>query len=206
MAGLSDIPAVIITGDDLKVAQVSLIENMQRMDLNSIEEAKAYKVLLDKFGMTQEDLSRQIGRSRSAIANTLRLLELPEDVQKMVREGKISMGHARALLGLSYVEDMLSLAQKVIDKDLSVREVEKMVKQLNAAMTENEPAVLDEDESEKLQKKVYMKDLEQRVQSRMGRKVRITQTNRKKTVELSFEDDGDLEDLLKILAGDDLFV
>ncbi len=207
MAGLNDIPAVIITGDDLKVAQVSLIENMQRMDLNSIEEAMAYKVLLDKYKMTQEDLSKQIGRSRSSIANTLRLLELPEEVQTMLREGKISMGHARALLSLEYVEDMIRLAEKVQEKELSVREVEKMVKQILAAANDDQEAdVLTEDQAEKLQRKVYMKDLEQKVQSRMGRKVRITQTGRKKTVELSFEDDGDLEDLLKLLAGDDIFV
>lgn len=206
MAGLSDIPAVIITGDDLKVAQVSLIENMQRMDLNSIEEAKAYKVLLENYKMTQEELSKQIGKSRSAIANTMRLLELPEEVQTMLREGKLSMGHARALLGLEYEEDMIRLAEKILEKELSVREVEKMVKQIIAAAQNQETeTLLTEDEAERLQKKVYMKDLEQRVQSRMGRKVRIVQSGRKKTVELSFEDDGDLEDLLKLLAGEDIF-
>ncbi len=205
MAGLSDIPAVVITGDDLKVAQVSLIENMQRMDLNSIEEAMAYKVLLEKYSMTQEDLSRQVGKSRSAIANTLRLLELPEEVQAMIREGKLSMGHARALLPLKYKEDMMRMAEKIQEKELSVREVEKMVKQLLAAQSENEEHDVEAEDDEHLQKKVYMKDLEQRVQRRMGRKVRITQTNRKKTVELTYVDDGDLEDLLKLLAGDDLF-
>ncbi len=206
MAGLSDIPAVIITGDDLKVAQVSLIENMQRMDLNSIEEAMAYQVLLDKYKMTQEELSKQIGKSRSAIANTLRLLDLPEEIQTFVREGKLSMGHARTLLGLSYVEDMISLAQKIMDKDLSVRETERMVKQINAAQDENmEVESAEPETNETLQKKVYMKDLEQKVQSKMGRKVRIIQTGRKKTVELSFEDDGDLEDLIKLLVGEDIF-
>lgn len=205
MAGLNDIPAVVITGDDLKVAQVSLIENMQRMDLNSIEEAMAYKVLLEKYSMTQEDLSRQVGKSRSAIANTLRLLELPEEVQAMIREGKLSMGHARALLPLKYKEDMMRMAEKIQEKELSVREVEKMVKQLLAAQSENEEHDVEAEDDEHLQRKVYMKDLEQKVQRRMGRKVRITQTNRKKTVELTYVDDGDLEDLLKLLAGDDLF-
>lgn len=205
MAGLSDIPAVVVTGDDLKVAQISLIENMQRMDLNSIEEAMAYKVLLEKYSMTQEELSRQVGKSRSAVANTLRLLELPEAVQTLLREGKVSMGHARALLPLEYEEDMLRLAEKIQDKDLSVREVEKMVKQLLAAQNADETTEMTQKETEDLQKKVYMKDLEQRVQSRMGRRVRIIQSARKKTVELSFENDEDLEDLLKLLAGADLF-
>ena len=205
MAGLSDIPAVVVTGDDLKVAQISLIENMQRMDLNSIEEAMAYKVLLEKYSMTQEELSRQVGKSRSAVANTLRLLELPEAVQTLLREGKVSMGHARALLPLEYEEDMLRLAEKIQEKDLSVREVEKMIKQLLAAQNADEATELSQEETEDLQKKVYMKDLEQRVQSRMGRRVRIIQSARKKTVELSFENDEDLEDLLKLLAGADLF-
>ncbi len=205
LAGLSDIPAVVITGDDLKVAQVSLIENMQRMDLNSIEEAMAYKVLLEKYSMTQEELSRQVGKSRSAVANTLRLLELPEAVQLLLREGKLSMGHARALLPLDYEEDMLRLAEKIQEKDLSVREVEKLVKQTLAAQNAGETSEMTEEETENLQKKVYMKDLEQRVQTRMGRKVRIIQTGRKKTVELSFENDEDLEDLLKLLVGSDLF-
>lgn len=205
LAGLSDIPAVVVTGDDLKVAQISLIENMQRMDLNSIEEAMAYKVLLEKYSMTQEELSRQVGKSRSAVANTMRLLELPETVQSMLRDGKLSMGHARALLPLAYEEDMIRLAEKIPEKDLSVREVEKMVKQILSAQSENVEIEMTEDEAEKLQKKVYMKDLEQKIQSRMGRKVRIIQTGRKKTVELSFEDDGDLEDLLKLLAGEDIF-
>lgn len=205
LAGLNDIPAVVITGDDLKVAQISLIENMQRMDLNSIEEAMAYKVLLEKYNMTQEDLSKQVGRSRSAIANTLRLLDLPEEIQVMIRENKLSMGHARALLPLKYKEDMLSLAEKIIDKELSVREVEKIVKQILTAEEVNDEQELTEEDSEKLQKRVYMKDLEQKIQKLMGRKVRINQTGRKKTIEFSYEDDGDLEDLLKLIVGSDVF-
>lgn len=205
MAALSEIPTVVVTGDDLKMAQISLIENMQRMDLNTIEEAKAFKILLEKYKMTQDDLSKQVGKSRSAIANTIRLLELPEDVQSLLREGKLSMGHARALLGLNYQEDMLQLAKRIVEKELSVREVERMVKQLNAAQAEDETVEISEDDAQKIQKKIYMKELEQKVQSRMGRKVRITQTNRKKTIELTFEDDTDLEDLLKLIAGDDIF-
>ena len=201
MAGLSDIPAVIITGDDLKVAQVSLIENMQRMDLNSIEEAMAYKVLLDKYSMTQEELSRQVGKSRSAIANTLRLLELPDDLQSMVRDGKLSMGHARALLPLQYVEDMIRLAEKTMEKELSVREVERMVR----AILNAENAEEAEETSEQVQRRVYMRDLEQRAMTQLGRKVRILQGGKKKTVELTFEDDEDLEALLRSICGEDIF-
>lgn len=204
MAGLSEIPAVVITGDDLKVAQISLIENMQRMDLNAIEEAMAYKLLIDKYDMTQEELARQVGRSRSAIANTLRLLDLPEEVQTMLRDGKLSMGHARALLGLTYEEDMVRLAEKILEKGLSVREVEKIVKQTLAAAEEDEAETTPET-SEILQRKVYMKDLEQKLMKIMGRKVKIHQTGRKQTVELTFENDEDLEDLLRLIAGQDVF-
>ncbi len=203
MAGLSEIPVVVITGDDLKVAQISLIENMQRMDLNAIEEAMAYKTLIEKYEMTQEELARQVGRSRPSIANTMRLLELPEEVQELVRDGKLSMGHSRALLGLEYEEDMIRLAQKTIEKGLSVREVEKIVKQtLAAAQDEGE---VTEEEGAALQRRVYMKDLEQKVMKALGRRVRIHQTGRKQTVELAFVNDEDLEQLLTRLAGEDIF-
>lgn len=203
MAGLSEIPAIVISGDDLKVAQISLIENMQRMDLNAIEEAMAYKTLIEKYEMTQEELARQVGRSRPSIANTLRLLELPEDVQALLREGTLSMGHARALLGLEYEEDMVRLAQKTVEKGLSVREVEKIVKQTLAAAQDDGETALEEGAA--LQRRVYMKDLEQKVMKAMGRKVRIHQTGRKQTVELTFTDDQDLEQLLARLAGEDIF-
>ena len=199
MAGLSEIPAVVFTGDDLKVAQVALIENVQRQDLNAVEEALAYKALIDRFGMTQEEVARQVGKNRSTVANLLRLLELPDEVLAMLRDGKLSMGHARALLGLDDEDTMLSLADRIVEKDLSVREVESMVRRINTPQPDVDP------DRETLQKRIYMKDLEQRVMTRMGRKVRIHQTGRKHTVELSFENDEDLEDLLKLIAGDEIF-
>ncbi len=202
MAGLSEIPAVIITGDDLKVAQVALIENVQREDLNTVEEALAYKALIDRFQMTQEEVARQVGKNRSTIANMLRLLELPDEVLTMLRDGKLSMGHARALLGLEDEDDMILLAGRIAERDLSVREVEATVRRLVAA---GEEVPVEDDDDGKLQRKVYMKDLEQRVMTRMGRKVRIHQTGRKRTIELSYENDEDLEDLLKLIAGEDIF-
>ena len=204
MAGLSEIPAVIVTGDDLKMAQIALIENMQRMDLNAIEEALAYQKLIREYEMTQEELAKQVGKSRSAVTNTMRLLDLPDDVKELVRDGQLSMGHARAILGLTYEEDMTRLAQKAIDKGLSVREVEKIVKQTLAAEAADE-VLPSEDAGEELQRRVYMKELEQKVTSAMGRKVKIHQTARKQTIELSFVDDDDLEELLKSLAGGNIF-
>ena len=126
MAGLDEIPAVVMTGDELKVAEISLIENVQRKDLNPIEEALAYKALIEKFGLKQEEVAQQAGKSRSAVANMLRLLELPDEVLNMVQEEKLSMGHARALLGLEDEEKMLPLAEMTADKELSVREVETL--------------------------------------------------------------------------------
>jgi len=203
IAGLDTIPAVVMTGDDLKIAEVALIENVQRKDLNPVEEALAYRALIDNFKLTQEEVSRQAGKSRSAVANMLRLLELPDDVLILLRDGSLSMGHARAILGLDDEDQMLPLAEKTIDKGLSVREVEKLVRKMNEEGEEeeaDEPADKTAD-----QRRVYMKDLESRIMSDLGRKVKIHETARKKTLELTFEDDEDLEALLRRIIGDELF-
>ena len=201
LAGLDEIPAVIMTGDELKVAEVALIENVQRKDLNPIEEAMAYRALIEKFGLTQEEVAQQAGKSRSAVANMLRLLELPDEILILVQDEKLSMGHARALLGLDDDDRMLPLAEMTIEKELSVREVESLVRKYN---TVEEPADADEP-SESVQRRVYMKELEDKARTALGRKVKIRETGRKKTVELSFEDDEDLENLLKTLVGQDIF-
>ena len=202
MAGLDEIPAVIMTGDELKIAEVALIENVQRQDLNPIEEAMAYKALIERFGLKQEEVARQAGKSRSAVANMLRLLELPDDVLAMVQEEKLSMGHARAILGLEDEEKMLPLAEMAVNKELSVRDVEALVRKYNVV-----PEEIPETEESKaaMQRRIYMKELEDKARTRLGRKVKIHETNRKKTVELTFEDDMDLENLLKTLVGQDIF-
>lgn len=201
MAGLNEIPAVVLDGDDLKAAQVAVIENVQREDLNPIEEALAYETLIDRFGLTQEQVAKQVGKSRSAVTNLLRLLDLPEEVLELVRTGGISAGHARALLGLKNPEQMLSLAQKIAEKELSVRDVEKTIRLLNY-----EPLEPDAEETrEQTQRRVYMKDLEHRAVSALGRKVRILKTPKKKVVELSYDDDADLEFLLSTICGREIF-
>ena len=201
MAGLNEIPAVVLDGDDLKAAQVAVIENVQREDLNPIEEALAYETLIDRFGLTQEQVAKQVGKSRSAVTNLLRLLDLPEEVLELVRTGGISAGHARALLGLKSPEQMLSLAQKIAEKELSVRDVEKTIRLLNY-----EPQEPDAEETrEQTQRRVYMKDLEHRAVSALGRKVRILKTPKKKVVELSYDDDADLEFLLSTICGREIF-
>ena len=157
MAGLDEIPAVVMTGDELKVAEVALIENVQRKDLNPIEEAMAYRALIERFGLKQEEVALQAGKSRSSIANMLRLLELPDEVLDLVQEEKLNMGHARAILGLADEEKMLPLAQMAVEKELSVREVEALVRKYNV-VPEEVPAT--EEDAAAVQRRVYMKDLE----------------------------------------------
>ena len=202
MAGLDEIPAVVMTGDELKIAEIALIENVQRKDLNPIEEAMAYKALIERFGLKQEEVAQQAGKSRSAVANMLRLLELPDEVLELVRDEEISMGHARAILGLTDEEKMVPLADMIVDKELSVREVEALVRKYNA-VPEEIPET--EESSAAMLRRVYMKDLEDKVRTRLGRRVKIHETNRKKSVELTFENDEDLEALLKTLVGQDIF-
>lgn len=202
MAGLSDIPVVIVDGDDLKIAQIALVENVQRENLNPVEEALAYNALMERHDLTQEQIAKEVGKSRPAIANMLRLLDLPDEVLEMLKDEKISNGHARALLGLKNDEDMIALAQKIEEKGLSVREVERMVKNINDRKEEIKAA---NEEDENAQKKVYMKDLEKKVMQTLGRKVKINQSAKKKTLELAYHSDEDLEALLKLICGDDIF-
>ena len=202
LAGLDEIPAVIMTGDELKVAEVALIENVQRKDLNPIEEAMAYKTLIERFGLKQEEVAQQAGKSRSAVANMLRLLELPDEVLELVQDEEISMGHARAILGLEDEEKMVPLADMIVEKDLSVREVEALVRKYNT-VPEEIPET--EETNSAMQRRIYMKDLEDRMRTHLGRKVKIHDSNRKKTVELTFENDEDLEALLEALAGQNIF-
>lgn len=199
MAGLSEIPAVIFDGDDLRAAQVALIENIQREDLNPVEEAMGYGALIDKFGLTQEQVAKQVGKSRPAIANMLRLLDLPTEVLEMLRDGTISAGHARALLGLDSQETMIECANRIVERSLSVREIEAMVQRINNLKAEPE------EERVHPQIKAHMKELEHRAMSALGRKVRISRSTHKKVLELSYSDDEDLEALLMSLCGENIF-
>lgn len=207
MAGIDEIPVSVMTGDDLEVAKVALIENVQRKDLNPVEEAMAYRMLIDKFGLTQDQVASQAGKNRSTVANLLRLLDLPEEILDMLRDGRLSAGHARALLTVEDEEKQIAMAHRITEKELSVREAEKLAASAKQA-TEQTAERAEDDESEAEadgQKKVYMKDLEERMMRTLGRRVKIRRTPRKRVVELSYEDDGDLEELLKKLAGQDIF-
>ena len=202
IAGLSEIPAICVDGDDLKIAQISLVENVQRENLNPVEEAFAYQALVDRFGLTQEQLSKEVGRSRSAIANMLRLIDLPDEVLVLLKEGRITTGHARAILGLEDDEQMILLAQKTEEKSLSVREVEALVRKM---LAEKDVEILKEKDDGAVQRRVYMRDLERRAMDMLGRRVKINQTSKKKTVELTYDSDSDLEEILTLLCGNDFF-
>jgi ParB family chromosome partitioning protein len=203
MAGISEVPVVIMDSDDMKTSEIALIENVQRQDLNPVEEAFAYQALIDRFGLTQEEVAQKVGKNRSTVTNMLRLLELPEGALELLKKGDISGGHARALLGLDDEAQIVDLAQKIVEKDYSVRETERIVRLFKAnAEKGDEPEELDESDA---QRKVYMKDLERRVMRTLGRKVRIARVAKKKIVELSYEDDQDLEEIIKRLCGDDFF-
>ena len=209
MAGLIEIPAIIYDMDDKKAAELALIENLQREDLNPIEEALAFRALINDYDMTQEECAGQIGKSRSAVANSLRLLDLPDAVVTMVANGDLSAGHARAILSLIKEEDKLALAQRVIEKSMSVRETEAAAKALNeAAKAEAEaqdtPA---EDDHAARMAQSYLRALEQRVTENLGRRFRIldTQDGKQKKIEISYENSDDLEALLRLLCGDTFF-
>ena len=131
MAGLTEVPVIITEADDKKAFELALIENIQRENLNAIEEAAAIRDLMTEYGLTQEEVSVRISRSRSAVSNAIRLLELPDSVMKMVADGQLSSGHARALLGLKNRDDVVSAAETVIAREMSVRSTEEYVRNMN---------------------------------------------------------------------------
>ena len=196
LAGLTEIPAIVLEKNDKDAAQIALIENIQREDLNPLEEALAYKSLAEEYNMTQEELSTKVGKSRSAIANSVRLLDLPEEILTLVAVGELSAGHARTLLGVKDRDDMILLAQRAVEEDLSVRVLEGLVK------LANKPKKPEVDE-EAIPLVDYFRDLEIRVQTHLGRKVKIDGKGRKKSITLSYEDNEDLDEILTLLCGKD---
>ena len=196
LAELSEIPAIILDKDDKAAAQIALIENIQREDLNPLDEAMAYRSLAEEYDMTQEELSEKVGKSRSAIANAVRLLDLPDEILALVASRRLSAGHARTLLGLKDEGDMYLLAKRAIDEDLSVRRLEEEVKRYNKPRKmqkeEDAPPIVD-----------YFREMELKVQSHLGRRVEISGKGKKKSITLYYEDNEDLDELLKSICGND---
>jgi len=191
LAGLTVVPAIIRELTDVQILQQALIENIQRQDLNPLEEASALERLLKDHQMTQEKLSAVVGRSRPAIANTLRLLQLPEDIQTLVRDELLTAGHARALLAVSGQIQQKKAAQLIIDKDLSVRETEKLVKRLNLPPKEAkkpDPAYT-----------LSVKDVERRLAGRLGTRVKLKDRQGKGTIQIEYYSNDDLERLIELI-------
>ena len=193
-AGLDEVPAVIIEADDRKVMELGLIENLQREDLNPVEEAKGYQVLIQEHGLTQEEVAQRMGKSRPAITNTLRLLALPEAVLILLEEGSLSAGHARAILAAPTPELQIQAAQQTATQNLSVRQTEALVKAL-----QKESKAPKGSDSLSPGISIYLAEVEKNLSSRFGRKVRIVDKGNKGKIELEYYDISDLDALLDAL-------
>ena len=191
LANLSEVPVVVIEADDKKAMELALIENLQRQDLNPVEEALGYRTLMDDYDMTQEEAAKRVGKSRPAVANALRLLALPEEIQEKLRAGALSAGHARAVLSLKSEKKQLAAAQKIIALGLSVRQAELLCKNMS-----KEPAP----EKEEVTLKVdYVAECEKQLSKQLGRGVKIVNGKRKGRFELEFYGQEDLQILLDAL-------
>lgn len=197
MAGLQEVPVVIREMDEEQAMEIALIENLQREDLNAIEEATGYKQLMERYGMTQEQVAKRVGKSRPAIANALRLLNLPQKVMDMVGEGEVSPGHARALLAFDDQERIVEIAQKVKTGKYSVRDIERMAKNQDekkekAAKAPEKPAWGG--------KSAFLTEMEIAMSMEMGRKVRIIPNGEGGTLQIQFWDEEDLKSLAEKFA------
>ena len=191
MAGLTEIPAVIVEADDKKAMELALIENLQRQDLNPMEEALGYQTLIQDYGMTQEETASRVGKSRPTVANALRLLALPEDVTEMLRSGKLTAGHARAVLSIKSEKKQLDAARKISALGLSVRQAELLCKNMSKEQEVKEkPVTLAVD---------YVAECEKSLSKRLGRGVKIVNGKRKGRFELEFYGQEDLQVLLDAL-------
>ena len=201
-AGLKEIPVIIRDYTEKEILELSLIENLQRENLNPIEEAQAYKRLMDEFGMGQADVAQRVSKSRSAVANSLRLLKLEENVQKMVIDGQLSMGHARALLPLEIPEEQLSVAQEIVEKQLSVRETEKKVKEiLNTGNTSETTRTKTGEQEEDPSIAIIYKQIEERLQQNLHTKVSIQRKrNGHGKLLIDFYNSDDLEKIIDRLT------
>lgn len=183
LAGLKEIPAIIRDIDDAEVFQLALIENLQRSDLTPIEEARGYRQLLDTKGLTQEGLAKILSKSRSAIANTLRLMDLPQEVQDLMEEGQITAGHARAILAVPTEEGRIKLAQKVVDENLTVRQTENLAPLFSVTRDEIKP---------KNPAPQYFKRAARTLRQALDTTVKVKQVRGKNKIEIEFKDEDDL--------------
>ena len=190
MAGLTEVPAVIIEADDKKAMELALIENLQRQDLNPVEEALGYQSLMSDFGLTQEETAQRVAKSRPAVANALRLLNLPQAILEKVRDGSLSAGHARALLSIKSEKKQLDAMQKIVALGLSVRQAELLCKNMTKEPASKKPVTFQVD---------YVSECEKQLSKHLGRGVKIVNGKRKGRFELEFYGEEDLQILLETL-------
>ena len=225
MAGLTEAPVVIKNIDDLAAAEMTMVENLQREDLNPVEEALGYKYLIESHNLTQEEIARQVAKSRSVITNALRLLSLPEEVLKFIEDGEISSGHARAILSVDDPDEQLKISHKIIKNNLSVRETEKIARAIKNSSPEgagiNNNIDVDDyiygDNSAETQKnlekakkieELYFKNLQNKISGIFGKKVVINMADKKNRngaqngkLEIEYKSNEELEDIIKFLCG-----
>ncbi len=188
-AGMKDVPIIIRQAEDIDIAELSLIENIQREELNPMEEADAYQTLLTKFQLSQEEISSRVGKDRSTVANTLRLLRLPQDVKNELVQKKISAGHARALLALDSENEQVEVLKEILKRQLSVRETERLVKKRdNPSQTQI-----------KREKENYIIDLEDKLSKQFMTKINVKQLGKGGTIEIKFLSTEDLERLITLI-------
>lgn len=192
MAGLTEVPVVIRELSDGETMELALIENLQREDLTPVEEALGYQQLMDKYSLTQDEVSRAVGKSRPAVANALRLLNLPEEVLSLVGNGRISAGHARTLLSFKDPDELDKAARLVSTQDISVRELERLAKRANKTAQEKTPGLQEK-------KLSYYEEVELALREHLGRRVKVSGTNEKGTLEIEFYGRDDLHDLALLL-------
>lgn len=191
LAGLKEVPVNIIEADDQTAAELTLIENLQREDLNPMEEARGYEALITNFGMSQEEAAKSVGKSRPAVANALRLLKLPKAIVLLVEDGSLSAGHARALIPLPSEELQKEAAQKIMEQQLSVRQTEALIKRMLKPQTEPEP--------ESILRVDYYKECEKSLSKRLGRGVHIQPGKKKGIFQLEYYGQEDLQQLMDAL-------
>ncbi|MBD9248144.1 MAG: ParB/RepB/Spo0J family partition protein [Clostridiales bacterium] len=194
MAGLAEVPAIVIEADDRMVMELGLIENLQREDLNPMEEAAGYRSLIEDYGLTQEEAAQRVSRSRPAVANAMRLLALPQEVQWLIEQGNLSAGHGRALLSLPTPEEQIAFAEEIMAYHWSVRETEERIRRILHQM--NQP----DEPKEDAPLKIYFQEAERKLTADLGRKVTISQGKKKGKIALEYYDQEDLELLMQALA------
>lgn len=196
-ANLEKVPVVVRDLNEQQMMELAVLENLQREDLTPIEEASAYQMLMKKLNLTQEELAKRLGKSRPHIANHVRLLSLPPNIQELISEGQISMGHGRALLGLRNKEKIAAVVEKTIKENLNVRQLEHLIQQLNENVSR-------ETKKKKIEKDLFLQERESILRERFGTTVNIKKTKNKGKIEIEFFSQEDLERILELLDANDL--